>query len=79
MSLEREEKVSNKKSGEGSDNPNPGRRGHKDDKPLRLCPFQGFRVCDESCKYYVCHGYCKIIAERIKKGYANEYLSSVLF
>ena len=79
MSLDEKADASVKRSGEELSNPNSGRRGHRDGKPLKLCPFQGFRVCNESCKYYVCHGYCKIIAERIKKGYANEYLSSVLF
>ncbi len=79
MSLDEKGNVPVKRGSEELNNPSPGRRGHTDSKPLKLCPFQGFRVCDESCKYYVCHGYCKVIAERIKKGYANEYLSSVLF
>lgn len=47
--------------------------------PIKLCPFNSFRICNETCKFYICHGRCKILAERIKKGYANEYLSSVLF
>ncbi len=77
MSLKDDVKKSDVKSNDPGDN--PGRRAMRSDKPVKLCPFQGFRICDESCKFYVCHGYCKILAERIKKGYANEYLSSVLF
>ncbi|MCS7139192.1 MAG: hypothetical protein N3F04_01835 [Candidatus Nezhaarchaeota archaeon] len=49
------------------------------DKYIKLCPFQGFRICNNACKYYVCHGYHNVIEERIKKGYASKYLSSVLF
>lgn len=78
MSVGRGDDISVKRD-DKSGNLNPGKHDRRDGKPLKLCPFYGFRVCNESCKYYACHGYCKIIAERIKKGYANEYLSSVLF
>lgn len=50
---------------------------HVNDLDVKLCPFQAFRICDDSCKYYICHGRPNVI--RVSKGYANEYLKSVLF
>jgi hypothetical protein len=52
---------------------------HVSDLDIDLCPFQAFRICNDSCKYYICHGRPDVIRERISKGYANEYLKSVLF
>lgn len=46
---------------------------------VKICPFQAFRICDNSCKYYICYGRPDVIKERISKGYASEYLKSVLF
>ncbi len=52
---------------------------HTSNPSVKMCPFQDFRICNGPCKYYICHGRPYIIKERISKGYANEYLESVLF
>jgi hypothetical protein len=79
MALKNEEEASNKAEIARKSCSSKPKRDHVDNKFVKMCPFQEFKICDGLCKYYICHGRPRVIEERMSKGYASEYLKSVLF
>lgn len=67
-----EEAYKNKLKEKGDDRSNPKNQ-------VKLCPFYGFKICDNACNFYICRGRLNVVEERIKKGYASKYFTSTLF